>query len=157
MTTLPPHLPVVGTAACFCVLLCGCSTVRLYDGPRLEPGREARIETTAYVKGLHRGRTHLSHIDGKPVDRSKKSFIIIPGDVTVTVYRQIRRNYQTVTSAAHSLSFQACGGHLYHVDSAVVPIQDHPSRWDYWRTFYWIEDNATGQQVAGQKPSTRNP
>ena len=133
-------------------LVPGCTAVfeatasKAYEGPTL-PREDIAVITTKFVEDFYilwAVDTKILSIDGKKVDR--KSAEVLPGPHDLVLGRgSAGGDFYPITDAS-SVHFNARAGGLY------VALSD----WYRSKTWYWIEDEATGELVAGTKPPTSN-
>ena len=133
MITLRKILIAVLTTAA--LLVSGCGTVQTYDGPKRAAHEVAVLKTN--VGELTLDTTWIGQIDGKEFVLAYSEVEIMPGR------RSLRVNFKRgFIARSATVSLDARAGRTYRLKGVLGS----------GKLYAWIEDESTGETVAGEKP-----
>ncbi|MFQ5994155.1 MAG: hypothetical protein ACE5K1_03600 [Acidiferrobacterales bacterium] len=130
---------LIATLVATAVLIAGCVTAKVYDGPERPPGDIATIRLPVYDSGFPGLRIHK--VDETLIPRLTNEVKVSPGMHNLLI--SCNFSEQLVTEHAHgraTLRFMAASGRSYKVRTSVSK----------GRCMLWIEDAATGAIVSEQ-------
>jgi hypothetical protein len=120
--------------------LASCAgTTQMYQGPEQSP------ENVAMIKGHDHPISPVAvyAVDGVETGFNKISAVVLPGSHYLTIYLSQMKNPLITYHARGTVILNAQAGHVYQVRGKII---DEDNVW------IWIEDENTGQIVAGEKP-----
>lgn len=117
------------------LLAAGCGTTQIYDGPKKPLHEVAVLRTNAGEIAFV--TTWIGQIDGKELVAAYSEFEVLPGRHSLRVLLKAG-----ILGASRNFSIDAKAGHTYRVKG----IFSRSS------AYAWIEDESTGEIVAGEKP-----
>jgi hypothetical protein len=115
------------------LLIFGCGTTQTYDGPKKAVQEVAVLKTN--VGEIALDTAWVGRLDGKEIVLAYSELEVLPGLRSIQV--NVKRGFLTRSKA---FSFEARAGRSYRV------------RGEFGSGYAWIEDESTGEIVAGEKP-----
>ena len=117
------------------LLVFGCGTTQTYDGPRKAAREVAVLKTN--VGEISLATAWVGQVDGKEIVPAYPELEVLPES------RSIRINFKRgFIARAETVSLEAKAGRTYRARGELKS----------GKLYAWIEDECTGEKVAGEKP-----